>query len=271
MAAKIGFVSNRSEDVNAAAPLETRKPRRAPRKSVVRVKFGECGMALSYYNDRFDLACGDMVYVEGTRQGNLGCVVEVNYNFKIKLSEYKRVVAVVDTEVHGRFYMEGAYCLSFDRKALPNEQVLSWFKAPMDEEVEYASSNDGSSYALEDLNAMNFNPTIAERGEDYCQSDRVKYLSLNGACGYAIVQGGSAYELEFEYRNGQISNLSCSCFCSFNCKHEMAMLLLLRRLLAQIEENHAEEYARSDYFAAVLTETLFSFAVAGKSGISFTL
>ena len=45
---------------------------------------------------------------------------------------------------------------------------------------------------------------------------RGNMVYLDGTRGYALVEGGEAYEVEFEYRNGEISRLICSCFCS--CK-----------------------------------------------------
>ena len=36
-----------------------------PKKSLVKVRFPEKGMALTYYNDQFDLKIGDRVYVDG--------------------------------------------------------------------------------------------------------------------------------------------------------------------------------------------------------------
>lgn len=59
-------------------------------------------MGLSYYNDAFDLKCGDIVFVEGKLEGLRGRVVDVAYNFKIKLSDYKKVVSVADTKCAGR-------------------------------------------------------------------------------------------------------------------------------------------------------------------------
>lgn len=74
-----------------------------PRKSVVQVRFSGYGKALAYYNDSYDLQPGDLVYVSGKLEGQRGRVTEVNYNFKIKLSDYQRVIALVDTRVHGSF------------------------------------------------------------------------------------------------------------------------------------------------------------------------
>ena len=104
MKLKIGF-ADKSEHKTAKENNCAAQRTIVPRKSVVQVSFPSRNMTLAYYNDMFDLHCGDLVYVDGKLEGKRGRVVDVNYNFKIKLSDYKRVIAVVDTEVHGKFHM----------------------------------------------------------------------------------------------------------------------------------------------------------------------
>ena len=99
-------------------------------RSLVRVRFPGRNMALTYYNDRFSLRVGDLVHVDGELEGIPGRVEEVCLNFKIRPSEYKRIVAVADTEVHGELHMAGSRFVSFHRDTIPYEKVLSWFKAP---------------------------------------------------------------------------------------------------------------------------------------------
>ena len=99
----------------------------------------------------------------------------------------------------------------------------------------------------------------------------MRYLSIDGTRGYAIVEGTQAYEVEFVYQNNQISGLVCSCFCAYNCKHEFAAILQLKETLEIISKDYAAEYERSGYFAAVDKGTLFSFAVDGRKNGSFTL
>ena len=83
---------------------------------------------------------------------------------------------------------------------------------------------------------MNVSAGIAERGHNYYTENRVRYISLDGSKGYAIVEGSTAYEVEFEYRDGTISGLICSCFCSCSCKHEFAAMLQLKEALGRIEK-----------------------------------
>ena len=268
---KIGFNTGAFDNKHAEPGCITPMEQPVPRRSVVQVYFAERNMKLAYYNDRFDLKCGDLVYVDGKLEGILGRVTEVSYNFKIKVSDYKRVIALVDTNVKGQFFMAGSHFVSFDRNALPAGKVINWFKAPSDEEEEFVSGNDGTAFSLENLNEMNVSSAAAERGHKYYMENRVRYICIDGTHGYAIVEGSKAYEVEFQYNNSEISGLTCSCFCSGNCKHQFAAMLQLRETLEIIENQYAEGYSRTRYFAAVHKGTLFAFAVDGKDSGSFIL
>ena len=271
MAFKIGFAIDSSAEKPAVPASTIQQQTMTPRKSVVQIYFADRHMTLTYYNDLFDLHRGDMVYVDGKLEGLLGRVTEVNYNFKIKVSDYKRVISVVDTAVHGRFFMAGSHFITFDREALPNSKAVTWFKAPAKDDDEFVSGSDDTTFHLDDLKDMNVRPAIAERGHEYYIENKVRYISIDGTKGYAIVEGSENYEVEFEYRNGEISQLICSCFCSYNCKHEVAAMLQLRETLELIEKNYIDEYERTRYFAAVNKGTLFAFAIDCKDTGSFTL
>ena len=242
------------------------------RKSIVEVDFEGYGRPLSYYNDRFDLHCGDLVFVSGKLEGKRGRVTRVNYNFKIRLADYERVIAVPDTRVTGRFYLGGSHVLSFDPTVLPKEKVLSWFAAPAKEEDEFVSSTDEvDGFYLNDLDSMKIQSHIADRGVNYYLENRVRYLCLEGTKGYALVEGGSTYEVEFTYEKGEIRNLLCSCFCTYHCKHEFAVMMQLRDILTVIHEDYAAEYEASGYFAAVYKGTFFNFAMGHAKRGSFIL
>lgn len=265
---KIGFCSEEKGSAAApAAPVEAPRSN-APRKSVVQVYFTGFGRSLAYYNDQFDLRVGDMVYVDGKLEGTCGRVVEVSYNFRIRLSDYKRVISLVDTEVHGQFFNAGSHYVTFDPTALPAEKVRTWFLAPPGEEDEYASGSDDTAFPLEDLNEMAA-PQIAARGREYYADNCVRYLCVDGTRGYAIVQGTEPYEVEFRFCDGMVSSLTCSCYCSYHCKHEIAAMLQLRETLELIGKRYADKH--SNYFAAILKDTLFSTAVDGRETGSFTL
>ena len=263
---RIGFNARISEEEKIDKQMEVSKEVIAPKKSVVQVYFPHRGMSWAYYNDRFDLKVGDFVYVEGKLEGCRGQVTEVNYSFKIKLSDYKKVIAVVDTNVKGDVYLAGTHIVSFDRNTIPFSKVVTWFKVPENDE-DYVSGNDDTDrFPLDDLSKMNIFRDTAERGRDYYVENRVVFIELDGTFGHAIVEGSENYELEFEYIEGEISNLKCSCFCSGVCKHEFAAMLQLKESLKLINENYEDEY--KGYFAiiskVVFMNTVMNKKVSGK-------
>ena len=268
---RIGFTSCSDEPVSRSIPSAVSPTKGAPRKSVVRVHFSARNMTLSYYNDAFDLKVGDIVYVEGKLEGLQGRVVDITYNFKIKLSDYKRVISVVDTEVKGELFFGGSHFISFDPALLPYAKVISWFKAPDKMDDIYAFGNDDTSFQLDDLSTMKISRDVAERGHDDYLESRVRYICLDGSKGRAIVEGTQTYELEFEYKNGEIRDLTCSCFCSYPCKHEFAAMLQLRETLELIAKDYEPQYQATNYYAAVFKGTLMRFAIDGKDTGSFIL
>lgn len=270
MAFKIGFAAEQPQTKTESTYIAPQRTT-APRKSVVQVRFPDRGTTLAYYNDQFDLHCGDIVFVDGKLEGLRGRVVDVNYNFKIKISEYKRVIAVADTEVHGRFYMAGSHFVTFDPTALPSNKVATWYMAPPKEEDEYVSGTDDFSFRLDDLKGFKASDAVAERGHEYYMENKVVYICVDGTSGYAIVEGGSPYEVEFTYCDGKISGLICSCFCSYNCKHEFATMLQLRETLELIEKNYATQFKETGYFAAMNKVVLFGIAIDGQDTGSFCL
>ena len=168
-----------------AAPAET-----AAVPSVVRVFFPERGQAYSYYNDRFDLHDGDLVYVSGKLARQRGQVVAVDYNFRIRLADYERVIGAADRNVRGTFYALGAHLVTLEPNVLPFQQVRGWFLPP-EADGEYAVGHGpGPVYALEQLSIP---AGVAEKGHAYYMENRVIYLSVDGTAGRAIVSGTVPY------------------------------------------------------------------------------
>ncbi len=261
---KIGFSAEQTESNNIMSAGGERKTQAEARRSVVQVYFSQRHMELAYYNDMFDLKIGDLVYVDGKLEGMLGRITDVNYTFKIRVSDYKRVISVVDTSINGTLYFAGSCFVAFGRDVLPKSRALSWFEAPEENDEEYAEGSDDKWFPLENLKALNLRPEIAERGYEYYNSGCVKYLCLDKTRGYALVEGRELYEVEFDYKNGEVGNIVCSCYCSYNCKHEFAVLLQLRSILNLVEKNYGDDFKRSGYLMAINKKTLLNFAVYGK-------
>ena len=260
MTTKIGFSAG-VEKVNDEREVVT-EINTVPRQSLVEVSFGHCHY--TYYNDTFNLKVGDAVYVEGKLEGRLGHVIKVSYSFKIKLSDYKRVISVADTEVKGEFFFAGSHFVTFDRKALPKEKAVTWFKPPLKDDDVIIQSTDDSEFHIDNFNGMDMSPEVCDRGHNLYLNNCVKYLCLDKNHVYALVEGSETYEVEFEYKDGVISKLLCPCFFTGNCKHEFATILQLRDTLSFIEENYSEAFKKTRYFAAVTKPTFFEFAVDGR-------
>lgn len=125
---------------------------------------------------------------------------------------------------------------------LPYKKVLSWFKAPTEEDDEIIVCNNDSSFVLDNLSDMKIDSQIADRGYDYYMRNKVVYISVDNTHGRAIVTGSNPYEVEFTYKNGEISNLLCDCFCSYTCKHEFATMLQVCRQYRTQKINKQELY-----------------------------
>ena len=197
-------------------------------------------------------------------------MVGVNYTFKIKLSDYKRVIGVADTNVSGKLFMAGSHFIAIDRSVIPFEKIITWFKAPDNENEEYVSSSGDEVFNLNDLTGMNIKNEIAERGHEYYMENRVVYIELNHGKGRAIVMGSKAYDVEFFYKDEDITGLVCNCYCTGACKHEFAAILQLRDILA-IVKNEYPFIDHNDYLAAVSKTSFFEFVIDGNTKGTFTM
>lgn len=240
-----------------------------PVKSLVQVYFPERNQTLAYFNDRFDLKQGDFVFVEGKLENERGMVRSVLKNFKIKVADYKKVISVADTNISGQLHLAGSHFVSFDPTVLPYEKIRSWFLPPVKAEDEYETGNDDTVIILEKLGDMKVSQAVWERGREYYMYNHVRYICVNDGYGRAIVEGEHAYEVEFDFADGEIRNLICSCPCSYACKHEVAAMMQLKETLEQIEKHYADLH--HGYFAAIVKGDLFRFAIDSRETGSFTL
>lgn len=252
MTDRIGFFGQ--EEKQTSAPVVQRPQEVQPRPSVVRVLFERREMTLAYYNDRFDLTVGDTVFVEGKLAGERGRVVEVHHRFKIRPSDYKRVLSVADTCVHGDFFSLGAHFVTETPRQLPPETVRSWFRAGGASE-EHILCGEGDAFLLSDLHTMQVKEAAAQRGHEYYVKNLVRYLSLEDGRGFAIVEGKHPYEVEFTYRDGMIFGPVCDCPCFEPCKHIFAVMLQLRELFDLMERHCPDK--QTDCFAAVYKPLLY--------------
>ena len=264
---KIGFDLFGSEKNNniESTPVKGCFPEEsdAPVRSVTRIYFPERGFACSYYNDRFNLKIGDLVFVDGKLEGRFGIVEEVNKNFKIKVSDYKRVIAKADTTVRGELFFGDNMLIAFDKSVISYEKVRSWLLPPDEDDEEYIYQNDDVFFPLDVPRSFGATDENIKGGIACYENGNVACLCLDGKKIRAIVIGHNVYEVEFEYKNGEVGNFSCGCWCSGFCEHEVAAVLALKSSLEKIENEYVKEYEKSNYFAAVDRE-LFESRIIGR-------
>lgn len=263
----IGFAVN---DESMKADLEPlARQAIVPVKSLVQVYFPERNQTLTYFNDQFDLKCGDFVFVDGKLEGIRGIVRDVNRNFKIKVADYKKVISVADTNVSGQMHMAGSHFVSFDAAVLPYEKIRSWYLPPVNPEDAYETGSDDTVFALDKLGDMKVSPAIWERGREYYTANHVRYICVADGHGRAIVVGTHVYEVEFDFADGEIRNLFCSCPCGYDCKHEVAAMMQLKDTLELINKHYADLH--NGYFAAIAKVDLFRFVIDSHETGSFIL
>ncbi len=229
----------RSEERESSA-RPTDVPRTsAPRRSLALIRFPEIQRAYSYYNDRFDLQPGDVVFVTGRLAGTQGVVESVNYKFKINLADYEKVVGAATVELHGEYQQVADKMLSYDVGAVSPDEFRSWVKAPVtedDEEKPEFVQGEGYRFELEHFaDDDEVDPVILRRAVDYCNDGLVRYLSVRNGIGTAFVEGSKWYEVNFRYQDGVVSDLYCECPYHALCKHNLAVLITLRGLLKKTE------------------------------------
>ena len=263
----IGFTFADAPKKTELESLERQMP--VPVKSLVQVHFPSRNQTLTYFNDRFDLKRGDLVFVEGKLEGVRGIVREVNKNFKIKVADYKKIIDMADTNVSGQLHMAGSHFVSFDASTLTYEQVRSWYLPPVKEEDEYETSNDDTVIPLDKLGDIDVSQAIWERGREYYLENRVRYLCVDDGMGWAIVEGEHAYEVEFDFEHSEIRGLVCSCPCGYTCKHDVAVLMQLKETLDLIEKHYDHLY--NGYFAAIVKSDLFRYTIDSRQTGSITL
>ena len=243
-----------------------------PKRSLVNVFFPEKGIAPAYYNDQFDLKVGDLVFVEGAFEGLRGRVTEVCYTFRIKKSEYKKVISVVQTEIFGEVTIAGGSIIAIDENVMPYEKVRTWFFPPTTEgEEEYEISvEEGKEIPLKELEKMEIPPVIRERGEDYFEEDRIVFLEIRDDTLRAIAQGSKPYEITGKFRDGKFSELLCTCPFPGTCKHEYATLLFLRETKKAMDEEYGDDFD-FDYLAMMPKSVFYEYLVESKKRGAFRM
>lgn len=251
----IGFMAwNDAREDISAVPSKVRT--NVPVKSLVKVRFDSRPIELAYYNDKFDLQQGDVVYVSGKLAGEPGVVTSVTTKFRIHTSEYERVLALLDLTFHGSFTKAANKMVCFDTSALTPEQFGVWVTPPddlkkkrdKDEDSDEIISGEGYTIDIDHIeDCEDLIPAIMRRAIDYCSEGRVRYLCVRNGVGCAYIEGSKWYHADFHYADGMITDLFCDCPYPGLCKHEVAIALTLQMLFTQPQISHEENFVALDH------------------------
>ena len=236
----IGF---RDSEVPSVPRMPENTPVQTPEepvKSVVFVRFDGIKKEYQYYNDRFDLAPGDRVFVSGRLYGRPGEVTHVNTRFRINLNDYEIVLAKPDMRMAGTFSPLRDKMVSMDTDLSP-ERFAAMVMPPADpnEETDEIVCGEGWETMLADFeNDEISDPEIGEEGLHLCLDGAVVYFSRQQENCTAIIREEDAWRrVDFLYHDGtgRVTDLFCDCVYPppYLCRHACAALLTLKMLLNQ--------------------------------------
>lgn len=217
------------EETPAAAPAGSAEPVR----SLVSVKFPDDGRTLTYYNDRFALEPGDRVFVEGKLAGTVGIVETVCGKFKIKPSDYKKVVSVANAVLRGTYEAVLDMMVGYGGDAMSPEEFRATVLPPRSgEDGEELLVGDGYELDLCDPGAAEeADRASIDRAIEYCRENRVSYVAVRGGVGTAYVCGTKWYEVSFVLDGDRVSGMYCDCPRPGLCKHLLAVAFTVGALV----------------------------------------
>lgn len=203
--------------------------------SLVTVRFSEDGKSFVYFNDRFDLEEGDRVFVSGKMAGCSGIVVNVTTRFRIRLSDYERVISKACRTIRGTYESVIGKMVSLDSEAMTPEGFRSWILPPRNGN---GGEEDGEVFAGEGFKLMlseleedeDVTEAVLDRAADYCMKGKVGYIGVRRGAGTAYIHGTSWYEATFRLHGDRMTEMYCSCPYPGLCKHLLASAMTVRAL-----------------------------------------
>ena len=204
---------------------------KTPVRSLVSISFDRMNHPLTYYNDQFDLKPGDRVFVTGKLEGEIGLVESVTTKFRVRISDYQKVISLAQTPIHGVYAPKGNMMLSYTADALMPEDFRKWVLPPHEAEEQSEDDvvfGDGYEIPLEDPStAEGVDPAVFDRAIDICRSGRIGYVSVRNGEGKAFIRGSRWYELDFTLNGSMIQEAYCECPYAGLCKHLLAVGVIL--------------------------------------------
>ncbi len=222
-------------------------------RSLVTVRFLRDGRSFTYYNDLYELAKGDFVFVSGKLAGQLGVVEKVTTRFKINLADYQRVVSRANACIHGTYEAVLDKMVSFDCDALSPDEFRSWilpskdWDRKEDDPEEEIILGDGYELQLPELELDDeVDSNVLERALNYCREGRVVYICVHGSVGTAFIEGTKWYEVNFMLEGNRMTEMYCECPYPGLCKHMLAAAITVRQLGANSRVSKSDDFVAID-------------------------
>ncbi|MBQ9227757.1 MAG: hypothetical protein IJ168_02900 [Eubacterium sp.] len=210
--------------------------------NVVYVSFGY-GKIYPYLNDRFDLAVGDKVYVDGKLAGQVGEVTEVLTQFKVNLKYYKYVLAKLDFNMEGTYKKFDHFVVGTDVNAVPFDKMLAWIQAPpsSDDEEDEFIYGDGYTIDLATLDKEDDEDEDAEGGisgivyydgQELAENGELKFISVMSGVGKAaLMHKDKIKTVDFRFDGEKLTELFCTCITPRLCEDMAAVAYVINEAI----------------------------------------
>lgn len=215
-------------------------------RSIVKVYFPDDGRHFDYYNDKFDLKERDRVFVSGMLEGIPGVVVSVNTKFKIRPSDYQKVISKADLDFHGKFYSLDNKMITYDNSALPPKKFRTWVMPPVKEDDEIICGDGYEANVYNLMDNKDISPAVYDRATGILRRGNVIYINVCEGEVTAFVKGTHVYEINFNLNRAIASQIYCDCPYPGFCKHTVAVLMNLKEIFENARFEDMENFTVID-------------------------
>lgn len=231
-------------------------------KRLVEISFKGSEYGLSYLCDDENIAVGDLVYVDGKLEEQVGVVEKVLKTFKVPKFDMHWVTKVLDRDIAGTYNTLQKDFISFDSSLTAEKFCTMFINEKYNPDQVYGDENVNISLSDFDKSDLVSDQLTLLKGKEIYKSERILFISLKDGIGKAYVAGSKLYELDFKVQNGMLKFIACECPYFDNCKHEIALLFRLKELIK-------EKIVKENDFNFVLCKKscFFNLATYGKGKI----
>lgn len=220
--------------------------------NVVYVKFDNCKI-YPYLNDKFDLAVGDKVYVDGKLAGKIGEVCEVLTKFKVNLKYYKYVLKKIDYDMEGSYKKLDNFVVGIGDNAVAFDKMLDWIKAPPSPDEEEDEFVYGDGYEImfnnkDEDNSLDVNQFDLNEGACIAQHGGVKFICvINGQGKAAVMHNDDIDIIDFSFDREKLTDMYCTCISPKLCKNMIAVAYVINKIINTPEFEKATDFSIIEY------------------------